>query len=240
MFLRFLLFDRQTSNFTYEIGNRDELICILAAALAAPVESISEYVTEIDTDLDLQRRLGAAMRRRRDSNREPLFGRRIGWYAVARWLKPALVVETGTADGLGTAALARALERNRDDGSPGMLLSFDVVSDAGWMLDEQLRTRVRLVQGDTTETLPRELAGRKIDLFVHDSLHTYEHERFELALALDHASPNAVLISDNSHATTALSDLAREAELTFALYRERPIRHFYPGAGLGIAVAPKP
>jgi hypothetical protein len=224
MFLRFLLFDRQTSNFTYEIGNRDELICILAGALAAPVESISEYITEIDTDLDLQRRLGAAMRRRRDSNREPLFGRRIGWYAVARWLKPALVVETGTADGLGTAALARALERNRDDGSPGMLLSFDVVSDAGWMLDEQLRTQVRLFQGDTTETLPRELAGRTI----------------ELALALDHASPKAVLISDNSHATTALADLAREAELTFALYRERPIRHFYPGAGLGIAVAAKP
>jgi len=147
------------------------------------------------------------------------------------------LVETGTADGLGTAALARAWERSHESGSPGMPLSFDVVSDGCWMLDEHLRTHVRLVQGDTTETLRRELAERRIDLFVHDSLHTYEHERFELAPGLDHASPKAVAISDNSHATTAL---AREAEVTFALYRQRPIGHFYPGAALGIAVASTP
>jgi hypothetical protein len=234
--LRFALFDRETSNFTYEIGNRGELIDMLSAAFDAPAAQIGSFVAEIDTDTDLVKRLEAKLRRRRDANNRTYFGRRIGWYTATRWLKPRLTIETGTADGLGTAVIARALQRNAGEGIPGKVISFDATPDAGWLLDEELRDWADLVFGDVSETLPRELDGAIVDLFVHDSLHTYEHERFELEVVKAHAAARFVAISDNAHATTALADFAAETGMTYSFFRERPVGHFYPGAGLGIAV----
>ena len=45
------------------------------------------------------------------------------------------------------------------------------------------------------------------------------------------------LISDNAHASTALPDLAAEREMPYGYFHETPRDHFYPGAGLGIAMA---
>jgi predicted O-methyltransferase YrrM len=224
--LRYLVSGRETSNFTYEIANRDELAAVVAGALDAPQEEIRSLIAEADADADLRLRLQG----------RALFGRRLGWYAALRWRKPALAVETGTADGLGTALLARAIERNAEDGAPGRLLSFDVVPSAGHLLDDHLRQFATVVVGDAVEALPVAAAGERIGYFVHDSLHTYEHERAELDVATAHADGELVLISDNAHATTALADVAAEHGARYAAFREQPVRHLYPGAALGIAV----
>ena len=47
-------------------------------------------------------------------------------------------------------------------------------------------------------------------MFIHDSLHTYEHERWELATAGAHLAADGVLISDNVHVTPALSECSAE------------------------------
>src|SRR5439155_3990172 len=125
---------------------------------------------------------------------------------LLRVTKPRVAVETGTADGLGTALLARGLQRNAAEGSPGHLLSFDVDPAAGWLLDSSLRGNVDIVIGDSGQTLARELAGKEVEFFVHDSDHSVEHERMELELALRHAAPRLLLLSDNSHVSDALSD----------------------------------
>jgi len=224
--LRYLVAGDETSNFTYEIANRDELAQVVASALGAPPAEIRSLIAEADADVDLRRRL----------QDHTMFGRRLGWYAALRWSKPALAVETGTADGLGTALLARAIERNLEEGAKGRLLSFDVVPTAGRLLDDHLRQFVTLIVGDAVRALPGALENRRIGYFVHDSLHTYEHERAELELATTHADDRIVLISDNAHATTALSDVAAERGAAYASFTERPVRHLYPGAALGIAV----
>jgi predicted O-methyltransferase YrrM len=237
--LRFVLFDQETSNFTYEIANRAELVAALALALQAPKESIEAFVREVDEDVDLAQRLESKLKGRYGRRCRVHFGRRLGWYAAVRWLKPLTVIETGTADGLGTAILARALARNTSDGFPGELVSFDLDPTAGWLLDDELARLSRIVIGDVRQTLPRELEGRTVELFVHDSLHTYEHERFELEMIHTHAAEGGVTaISDNAHATTALADFAAEVGAAFALFREQPVDHFYPGAALGIAALP--
>lgn len=224
--LRYLVAGQETSNFTYEIANRDELARVVAGALGAEEAEIRALIAEADADVDLQQRLRG----------RALFGRRLGWYAALRWSKPALAVETGTADGLGTALLARAIERNREEGAQGRLLSFDVVPSAGRLLDDHLGQFATVIVDDALEALPRALGGARIGCFVHDSLHTYEHEHAELDLAVAHADDRIVLISDNAHATTALADVAAEHGATYAAFRERPVRHLYPGAALGIAV----
>jgi hypothetical protein len=46
----------------------------------------------------------------------------------------------------------------------------------------------------------------------------------------------ALLLTDNAHSSDALRDRCRRHGLDFHFWRERPIKHFYPGAGIGMAV----
>jgi Methyltransferase domain len=201
-------------------------------SLDRPRDEIAAYVREPKADTGFVDELARRLASRADRNDEPRFGRRLGWYALVRALRPELVVETGVHDGLGSALLLLALRRN----GTGRLLGFDIDAASGWLVPDELRDRYELVIGDIGETLPRALDGERVGLFVHDSLHTYEHERFELELALGHADDRLVLASDNAHATTALANVCAEHGLRFALFRERPRDHFYPGAGLGLGL----
>lgn len=232
--LRYLLAGRETTNFTYEIANADELAAMLADGLGAPRERLEAWLAEVEADSAFLAELRQRLSSRRDRENEPRFGRRLGWYCVVRHAKPELVVETGSHDGLGTALLLRALERNAEEGHEGRLLSADIDPETGWLVSDCLRSRLERHIGDARVTLPVALSGRRVGVFIHDSLHTYEHERFELELALEHAAEPAYLISDNAHASTALADLCRERGLRYLHFVERPRGHFYPGAALGL------
>jgi predicted O-methyltransferase YrrM len=233
--LWYVLVDPEITNFTYEIGNYDELSAFLAAALDRGVEEIERYVRELRGDRELAERLSRRLATRADRRHVPLFGRRVGWYCVVRALRPRLVVETGVADGLGSAALLRALERNRAEGFPGRLVGFDLLPDAGWMLDDALRADYELVIEDSKVAMPRVLEDRAVDLFIHDSDHHYEHEQTEYRLVAPHLAPGAVVLSDNAHAVQALEQFSNAEGRRFAFFHERPVRHFYPGGGIGLS-----
>ena len=233
---RYLLKGREITNFTYEIANEDELAELVADALGLSRTDVEATLREVRSDEELLAGLRTRLATRADRAGEPLFGRRLGWYCVVRASRPRVVVETGSHDGLGTALLARALQRNADEGHPGVLLSFDLDPASGWLVPDELRVYVERHVGDARETLPAALTGRAVDVFVHDSLHTYEHERFELETALAHAARRLVLISDNAHVSPALLDVCRERGLRYLVFRERTLDHFYPGAGMGLGL----
>lgn len=235
--LRYLAAGRELTNFTYELANVSELVDMLAGALNVPHATIAAYVNEVENDRELKDLLRARLALRRDRVDAPLFGRRLGWYCLVRHGRPRIVVETGSHDGLGTALLLRALERNATDGVDGTLVSVDIDESSGWLVPDQLKRPLERHVGDARTVLPAVLAGRRVGVFIHDSLHTYEHESFELELGLDHADERLYLVSDNAHASTALADICRSHGLAFALYVERPLDHFYPGAALGLGIA---
>lgn len=234
--MRFILLDPETTNFTYDIDNLDELVGFIAAQLGAPQADVRRYAEELLGDHALADRLAARLASRRDRKPTPLYGRRIGWYCAARVLKPKLLVETGVADGLGSAVLIRAMERNAAEGSPGEVIGIDIDPTAGWLLDDELRSHHQLVIEDSHTALPRLLRGRQLDLFIHDSNHHYEHEATEYRLVAPALAPHAVVLSDNAHAVPALEDWARASGRSFAFFRERPRRHFYPGGGIGLSL----
>lgn len=234
--LRYFAGGRELTNFTYEISNTDELAAVVGSALALPAGQVEALIDEIARDETFLATLRDRLRTRGDRADDPRFGRRLGWYCVVRLAKPTVVVETGSHDGLGTALLARALQRNADAGSPGTLLSFDIDPSSGWLVDDSLRPFVQRHIGDARKTLPAALAGRKVGVFIHDSLHTYEHERFEFETALAHRDQSLILISDNAHDSTALRDVCAASGLRYFFFRERPLGHFYPGAGMGLGV----
>lgn len=237
--LRFLLRSPESGNFTYPIANAHELPPFLAEALGRPAEELAGYLRELDEDTELHAWMGR--RPRRGEPRRALFGRRAGWYVAVRALRPRAIVETGTDVGMGTALLARALQRNERDGAPpGRVWTFDLDPRAGSAIPAPLRAWVTHVHGDSHATLPATLpALPPVGVFLHDSDHSAGHERAEFEAVLPFLAQDGVLLTDNGHETTVLADMAGERGLRYRFWHEEPVDHPDPGAGIGIA-APAP
>jgi Methyltransferase domain len=237
---RYVLLDPEVGDFSYALDNEHELVDFLARALGLERTTIAGYLAEIATDEKLRRELAERVRWRVDMKRRIGFGPRVGWYAITRAVKPRLIVETGIKHGLGSLVLLSALERNAREGSPGQLISFDTDPFSGWVVPEHLRERWQPVLASTFDALDVTLEGREVDLFICDTPPNYEIESFEMRTAMRHASKDIALIAANGDRTTALPELAAEMNGEYCHFVERPRRHIYPGAGLGLARDMKP
>ncbi len=228
---RFVLLDPESANFTYELANPDELVQWVAGVTSSDPADVEVVVREGQGDAALAERLHHATAGKwLWTKRCPPFGKRLGWYAIARLLKPELIVESGVHDGLGSMVLLRALEQN----DRGRLVSFDVNPAAGWLVGRHPRWELRIES--SRAGLHRVVRPAvPVGMFIHDSLHTYENERFELGFAAAHLAAGGVLISDNAHGTSAFADTCAEAGLESAVFHERSRGHFYPGGAIGAA-----
>lgn len=172
--VRYVFTDPELSNFTYDIANRDALAAFVADIAACDAAAARQYIAEFDADREFAAALAALLVARPHQKRLALYGRRLGWYAIVRALKPRLVFETGTFDGLGAAVLGRAVQRNGN----GHVVTFDIKNWTGWLIPKKLE--VERVIGDSAVTLPETVARRgSPDILLHDSDHSYAHEMGE-------------------------------------------------------------
>jgi predicted O-methyltransferase YrrM len=165
-----------------------------------------------------------------------LFGRRLGWYALVRLLRPKVIVETGVDRGHGALLLCAALLRNAKEGHPGRYFGTDINPAAGWLLSGPYAAAGTILYGDSLQSLSK--LDEKVDLFINDSDHSaaYEYEEY---LALDSKfSPKAVIASDNAHVTDRLALYSEQRQRSFVFFREEPDNHWYPGAGIGLSFIP--
>jgi len=227
-----LIRSREHANFTYELTerNREHLAWWVSAVAASPIDETREYIQELYSDKELRSHIEHATQasdRRRLADREVRYGRRAGWYALARAIKPSLVVETGTDKGLGSCVFAAALLRN----GRGRLITVDVNPESGYLIDGPYAEVVERVIGDSV-TFLREM-DESVDLFLHDSLHTFQHEMSELSAV--RLAAGAVVLSDNAHGSDALLVFAQKTGRRFFFIHEEPQDHWYPGGGIGAA-----
>jgi hypothetical protein len=229
--VRWLAFSREHTNFTYDLepGNVEHLAWFVAAVANAPVDEIRKYLAELEDDRGLREHLeGQVVRspRRGLIDRRVRYGRRAGWYALVRAVRSEHVVETGTDKGLGACVLAAAVLKN----GHGRVTTIDTNNAAGSLLGGSYAEVVDFRVGDSVALLPR---LDPVDFFIHDSLHTAEHEAAELeAVSL---TADSVALSDNAHVTDVLAGWAERTGRRFLYFQERPRRHWYPGAGIGAA-----
>ena len=131
-------------------------------------------------------------------------------YSLVRATQPRVVVETGVAMGYSTCVLLSALNRN----GAGNLYSTDVTPDVGFILSDTERARWNfwlLDRGRPKVSLKSRLAELdRIDLFLHDSMHTYEWQTFECRLALTKMSSTAVLACDDADDSYGYIDFCHE------------------------------
>lgn len=137
-------------------------------------------------------------------------------YAIVRALKPDIVVETGVANGISACYILLAMNAN----GKGTLYSIDIADGShlppgktvGWMMPDWLSSRWQVSLGDAKNLLPGLLKQlQAIDVFIHDSLHTYEHMMFEYQAAYPFIKDNGFLLSDDAVWNSSLLDFAKSA-----------------------------
>jgi hypothetical protein len=141
-------------------------------------------------------------------------------YAVCRAIKPALVVETGVAYGVTSAFLLRALATNGN----GSLHSVDLPPlgrDAdrfvGILIPDTLRQHWHLHRGPSKRVLPMLLAQLgQIDLFIHDSLHSYANMRWEFSTVAPYLQSPSVLIADDIEGNRAFEEWVQRTRPAFS------------------------
>ena len=162
-------------------------------------------------------------------------------YWVVRKLKPKVVVQTGVCNGLSSAFMMLALAKNGPDGSlhvvdmPPVFNSNDDVwkikgkvygvvipegKTSGWIVPDAYHHRFEVLNGDAKDLLPGLLKKLgKIDMFYHDSDHTYDHMMFEFIESKKYLTPHGVMVSDDISWNASLWDFADQYRAPAYNYR---------------------
>jgi predicted O-methyltransferase YrrM len=148
-------------------------------------------------------------------------------YVLLRVLRPESVVETGVALGYSSAYLLQALH----DNARGRLYSIDLptTNPAGRLNADGVRDRVHVrSEAETGAVIPDDLRDRweltlgpsnplllqlfdrlgTVDVFFHDSDHSYENMIWEFRTAWPHVRPGGMLLSDDIPWNAAFPEFA--------------------------------
>jgi hypothetical protein len=159
-------------------------------------------------------------------------------YFVCQLLKPLVVVETGVHYGASTAFMLKALNEFgghlysvdlpnvkylSDDGEPHYDMLVDDL-EPGFVVPQELRSNWNLILGDSREKLPELLkALGRVDLFHHDSMHTYEVMMFEFETVWPYLSVGGVMLADDVEWNDAFVDFCKEHQCDWRTYRNKGI-----------------
>ena len=151
-------------------------------------------------------------------------------YWIVRQIKPKTIVQTGVSNGLSSAFMMLALAKNGPQGRlsvidlpavfdpadpkwtrAGVVHGFVIPhgKSSGWIVPDIYRERFNVEIGDAKVLLPA-LIDRldTVDMFYHDSDHTYNHMVFEFEQAKRKLAPNGVVVADDISWNASLWDFA--------------------------------
>jgi hypothetical protein len=176
---------------------------------------------------------------------------KISWpyfiYFLVRKNKPEKIVETGVWYGVSTSIILNAIKRNEK----GFLFSIDLPAyfesggytdenpylreedrtsslpkgkSPGFIVPEGYKDNWKLILGDSKIHLPALFVELKnADIFLHDSLHSYENMVFEFKTAMNYIKKGGYILSDNIDWHNAFFDFCKKNNLdykTFLAYFE--------------------
>jgi len=171
-------------------------------------------------------------------------------YAIIRSKRPEVIVETGVCNGVSTLVILMAIERNQigtlysidyptfsDDPMPEFQArqypddhTFSAIpkgKSPGWIIPDRLRGHWELRTGKSQRELPPLLAElEKINMFIHDSDHTFPCMMFEYEIAWDFLKSPGILLSDDINTNNAFE--------TFGETRTEQYGEAYPGLGYAL------
>jgi hypothetical protein len=207
------------------------------------IEYMFDFLVDFRFHLHIERKIRIAKR----VSKNPKLG---GWidlpsgiivYTVIRKFKPEIVIETGVGPGASSAFILKALEDNKK----GKLYSIDLPGndavvypklgkdfnihipegfEVGWLIPSWLKHRHELIIGDSTVELPKLLLKLgKVDVFLHDSLHTDEHVLFELNTVISYFKNDGIVLCDdvNEYWTLAFIYFCKDRGYPYTIFNNR-------------------
>jgi predicted O-methyltransferase YrrM len=156
-------------------------------------------------------------------------------YWIVRRLKPKTILQTGVSNGLSSAFMMLALAKNGAQGTlhvvdmpaifdpadanwtrAGAVFGFVIPEGktSGWMVPDIYSGRFEVLTGDAKKLLPP-LVDRlaAVDMFYHDSDHSYNHMMFEFNEAKRKLAPNSIVVADDISWNASLWDFADKYRL---------------------------
>jgi hypothetical protein len=141
-------------------------------------------------------------------------------YAVCRAQQPEVVLETGVGYGVTSAFFLQALAVN----GRGQLWSIDLPplgkdadAQSGILVPKDLKSRWHFLRGRSRHLLPKVISGLPaIDIFLHDSLHTYRNMSFEFRTVWPALRDGGVLLSDDVAMNRAFERFSADSSIAFA------------------------
>ncbi|NDB89160.1 MAG: class I SAM-dependent methyltransferase, partial [Thaumarchaeota archaeon] len=146
-------------------------------------------------------------------------------YMLCKIIKPTHMVETGVAYGLSSMYVLQAMEENKK----GILHSVDAVFSPwqtkdmiGSVIPSSLKNRWDFNFGSATDKLNNVLSSLgSVDIFLHDSLHTYKNMMFEFETAWPYIAPGGFLISDDIGDNNAFYDFCTKMNLDSIILKQK-------------------
>lgn len=128
-------------------------------------------------------------------------------YSLIRQTRPEVVVETGIADGWSTALILAAMDAN----GTGALHSVDVDQRTGILVETEHPRWYRHITDGSRNELAELLAQLPpLDLFLHDSDHSYRVQADEYSLATSSLRAGGLLLSDDVNWSNAFLDYCKD------------------------------
>ena len=106
--------------------------------------------------------------------------------------------------------------------------------EPGWIISDNYRKRWELILGPSEQILPTLFEkDLEVDIFLHDSNHSYETMMFEFEIAYDNLKKGGLILADNIHWNSSLYDFCNVHHLqpnTYLAYLEDPnLKHPFGG-----------
>ena len=154
-------------------------------------------------------------------------------YILCKILKPEIIVETGVAYGMSSAYILQALKEN----NKGTLYSIDSIfrpweseEMIGSAIPSELKNKWNFINGVATEKLyPLIKSLKQIDIFIHDSLHTYTNMMSEFNTAWPFVREDGFLISDDIGTNNAFYDFYTKNNLRYTVLSQNNQKKSYLG-----------
>ena len=127
-------------------------------------------------------------------------------YALTRWRKPQVIVETGGFLGMSSAFILKALADEHLSNSK--LHSIEWMEDCphGSLIPDELRAGFVPMRGKVEDFMAKNQLPPRVDLFLHDSSHRRSHMLMEYEYFWDRMGDGDVLVSHDVHLSSAFSE----------------------------------
>jgi predicted O-methyltransferase YrrM len=127
-------------------------------------------------------------------------------YALTRWQRPAVVVESGGFIGMSSAFILKALV---DEGLATAKLhsiEWSEECEQGALIPDELRPQFVPLRGKIEDFVERDQLPSLIDMFLHDSSHSYRHMLWEFRAFWPRLRDDALLVSYDVHMNAAFPE----------------------------------